>query len=357
MLSDIAGRLKSREETRREYDVLAEAEDIPDDGFMPSWLYDEDFERGQEVKKKFLERFNNVPLEEAIPGKAVSNAFGECYEISASMEYRPARIEGDQARMSLLSHLRLLHGIGPEKEAKLKAEGYHSIEDLIRHPGWTKKARQFVDLLDAGDPASIQQEIWRWLPKSHPLNLYVTAYSDIERLMAIDIETLGLFSRPIILFGAAYVQGDQIRTVQYLARNIAEEASAIEEFCTAITERPIISYNGRAFDVPYVNQRRWFYDMHGEVDNIHFDMLHFARKAFKDKLPDARLITIEQHLTGNSRTDDVPGAMVPEFYEAYLKNGNPGPLVPIVEHNRLDMITLAKVFTHLCEEECSGVRR
>ncbi len=324
---------------------------------MPSWLYDDDFERGLEVKKKFQERYNGIPLEEAIPGKVVSNAFGECYEISASTEYRQPCIDGDHARMSLLSHLRLLHGIGPEKEAKLKAEGYGTIEDLIIHPRWGKKARLFVDLLDAGDPASIQQEIWRWLPKSHPLNLYVTAYTDIERLMVIDIETLGLFSRPIILFGAGYVQDDHIHTVQFLARSIEEEVAAIEAFSSCITERPIMSYNGRAFDVPYVNQRRWFYDMQGEVENIHFDMLHFARRAFRDRLPDARLITIEQHLTGNARMDDVPGAMVPEFYESYLKNGNPGPLVPIVEHNRLDMITLAKVFTHLCEEECISVRR
>lgn len=323
---------------------------------MPSWLYDDDFEAGTLVKNKFLETYEGKALEEAIPGKVLANASGECYAIHGSAAFRHARIERDRARAALLSHLRLLHGIGPEKEAKLKAEGYPTIEVLSEHPRWGGKARQFVDLVDSGDPVAIQQEIWRWLPKSHPLNLYVTAYTDMERLRVIDIETLGLFSRPIILFGTAYVRDGKIHTEQYLARDIEEEAPAIEAFCASLADGPILSYNGRSFDVPYVNQRRWYYDLRGDLENVHFDMLHFARRAFRDKVPDARLVTIEEHLFGLKREDDVPGAMVPEFYEAYLAKNNPGPLVPIVEHNRQDMITLANLFTYLCEEECLHVR-
>jgi uncharacterized protein YprB with RNaseH-like and TPR domain len=93
--------------------------------------------------------------------------------------------------------------------------------------------------------------------------------------------------------------------------------------------------------------------MPGVIDNTHFDMLHFARRRFRE-LPDARLLTIEKHLIGESRCDDVPGAMVPEFYDYYLRTGNPGPLVPIVEHNRRDIVTLARLFARLCEEEAGG---
>ena len=41
--------------------------------------------------------------------------------------------------------------------------------------------------------------------------------------------------------------------------------------------------------------------------------------------------------------------MVPEFYETYLQSGNPGPLVPIVEHNREDVTSLAKLLFHFLE--------
>jgi uncharacterized protein YprB with RNaseH-like and TPR domain len=321
---------------------------------MPGWLYDGDHSAALQVRKKFVELCEGRKLEDVIPGTSVENDTGTCYCIESETDFSLRPIDRDVARKALLSSLRLLHGIGPEKEAKLRAEGYVSIEDLLDHAAWKHKARKLVDLVDTCDTLRIQEELWHWLPKSHPLNLYTTAFAGPEKLIAIDIETMGLFSRPIFLFGAAFVEGNKIRTRQFLARDIDEEPAAMQAFCELIAGRPIMSYNGRSFDVPYVNQRRWYYDMPGEVDNVHFDMLHFARRRFND-LPDARLLTIEKHLFGEDRADDVPGAMVPEFYEHYLDTDNPGPLVPIVEHNRRDIITLAKLFARLCEEEQSHV--
>jgi uncharacterized protein len=330
-------------------------DDAPDgDGLMAGWLYDDDHSAAMSVRKKFVELYDGKKLEDAIPGTPVTTDTGEYYRIDGEEDFSLRPINREAARKALLSSLRLLHGIGPEKEAKLRAEGYASIEDLLDHAAWKQKARKLVDLVDSCDTARIQEELWHWLPKSHPLNLYTTAFAGPEKLIAIDIETMGLFSRPIFLFGLAFVEGDKIRTRQFLARDIEEEPAAMQAFCDLLAGRPIMSYNGRAFDVPYVNQRRWYYDMPGELDNIHFDMLHFARRRFSD-LPDARLLTIEKHLFGEDRADDVPGAMVPEFYEHYLETGNPGPLVPIVEHNRCDIVTLARLYARLCEEECGNV--
>ncbi len=59
--------------------------------------------------------------------------------------------------------------------------------------------------------------------------------------------------------------------------------------------------------------------------------------------------TIEHHLLGSSRSHDLPGSMVPEFYETYLQSGNPGPLVPIVQHNLEDVTSLAKLLFHFLE--------
>jgi hypothetical protein len=39
--------------------------------------------------------------------------------------------------------------------------------------------------------------------------------------------------------------------------------------------------------------------------------------------------------------------MVPEFYEMYLNTKNCGPLVPVVEHNRQDVVSLALLFFRL----------
>jgi len=54
---------------------------------------------------------------------------------------------------------------------------------------------------------------------------------------------------------------------------VDEEAAAISLFCSLVEDNPLISYNGRAFDVPYINQRRWYYGLGGDIGNVHFDML------------------------------------------------------------------------------------
>lgn len=351
-LESIAEKLRYREGDWKEYDVIEDGQEgTVDDDFMPSWIYDREYDRGLKVKKKYMDLYREVRLEDAIKGRVVSGDSGECYLIESSSDFKLCKIGREIARQGLLSNLRLLRGIGPEKEVRLKLEGYRSIEDLTGHPRWSADARRFVEIVDSCDICRIQDELWHWLPKSDPLNLHLSAFTNVDRFVALDIETLGLFSRPIILFGAAIVDGDKIKVLQYLARDVNEEAAAIEHFCGLLEDRPLLSYNGRSFDVPYINQRRWFYDLGTEINNIHFDMLHFTRRALKGYVPDARLKTVEKYLFGHERYDDVPGALVPEFYEDYIKTGNPGPLVPIVEHNRQDIITLARLFSKLCEDE------
>jgi hypothetical protein len=351
-----AERLKAKEDGFREYDVIDRSAKPETSELMPSFLYDDDYFEGQRVKKKYLKQYEGVKLEDAIGGTPLAGEFGECYVIESSSDFSLSKIGPEKARKAMLSNMRLLRGIGDGTEKKLHGAGYHTIEDLQSHNRWKDEAKRFISVIDSGDACAIQQELWHWLPKSHPLNLHITAFTDVEHLVAIDIETMGLFSRPIILFGAAFTKGDKIYTRQFLARDINEEAAAIEAFCSLVESNPLVSYNGRSFDVPYINQRRWYYDLGGDLENIHFDMLPFARRFLKSKTPDARLTTVEKYLFGQERNDDVPGALVPEFYEEYLKTKNPGPLVPIVEHNRQDLISLARLFSRFCEDCSNGSR-
>jgi uncharacterized protein YprB with RNaseH-like and TPR domain len=60
------------------------------------------------------------------------------------------------------------------------------------------------------------------------------------------------------------------------------------------------------------------------------------------------LATLQEYFLG-AREADIPSAFVPEFYETYLRTGNVGPLLAIVEHNREDLVTLARIFSKVCE--------
>ena len=83
----------------------------------------------------------------------------------------------------------------------------------------------------------------------------------------------------------------------------------------------------------------------------HLDLLHASRRRWKGRLPDCRLTTIERHVTRRRRVGDVSGAEVPDLYHAYVKNGDPYPLVPVFHHNLLDVITMAEILDALCRPE------
>ena len=73
----------------------------------------------------------------------------------------------------------------------------------------------------------------------------------------------------------------------------------------------------------------------------HVDLMLFARNLWKDQIPNFKLQTIEKELFGIERVDDVPGQYIPDYYKTYLSKNNIGPMIPIIEHNRQDIVSLA----------------
>src|SRR5213075_2262794 len=72
-----------------------------------------------------------------------------------------------------------------------------------------------------------------------------------------------------------------------------------------------------------------------------------------------RLGTLERVLCDVTRVGDVPGMEIPSRYFRFLRSGDARPLEPVLEHNRLDLISLAAVAAHAVElaEEGSGACR
>jgi len=203
--------------------------------------------------------------------------------------------------------------------------------------------------LNTGNSTDVMDLIGTRHPKSHPLVLGTAAFHEPEEMVFVDIETLGLFSRPIILFGVGRYERGQLVIHQYLVRDIPEEAAALVATCEHLSgDNPaLVSFNGKSFDLPYIQDRLAYYGLDIPARIPHYDVLHFSRRRWKDQFPSLRLSALESEVLGISRQDDVPGQMVPEFYETYLRTGNCGPLVPIVEHNRQDVLSLALLFFHL----------
>lgn len=314
------------------------------------WVFDSDQEKALKLKKDLFLKFKNQTLEQAIPGKVVSNIYGEFYSIEGKSKSIFKKADSKKCKNIILSDLKLISGIGDKREKDLQKRGFFLINDLMHHSIWKSQAKYFVNLIENNQINKLQTYMWKSLPKSHPFIHYLASLTHSRDFAIVDIETLGLSERPIILLGIGRIKNNEVHTSQFLLRDIEDEPSAIWAFTTKIQKRfSLISYNGRSFDIPYVHQRLAYYGMEGSIDNPHFDLLHFARRALRRKLDNCRLETVEQYLD-IGRGINIPGSLVPDFYDTYLKTGNVGPLVAIVEHNKQDLVTLATLFSKLYEE-------
>jgi uncharacterized protein YprB with RNaseH-like and TPR domain len=232
------------------------------------------------------------------------------------------------------------------------SKGYRTLPDLAEHPKFRSYAHEVLNCLHGGSSAEIMDLIGSRHAKSHPCVLGTAGLHEPEDYVFLDIETLGLFSRPIILFGVGTIENSRLVVHQYLLRDIDEEQSALTATLEHLSgdRTALVTFNGKSFDLPYVSDRLAYYGMGSPGKIPHFDVLHFSRRRWKDQLPSLRLAALETAILGISRADDIPGQMVPEFYETYLRTGNCGPLVPVVEHNKQDIVSLALLFFHLLGE-------
>lgn len=353
----IGKRWRERVDKIKEYEIIEE-EGVEEEetekefvSFFPSGVGYQEYQKAQRLKEKLLEKYKGKALEDVIEGEDFKTEKGMCYHIENQDKISLEIINPDKARKKILSNLKLIYGIGEVTEHILKDEGYKTVEDLTGHPRFGSEAARFLEIVNRCDTYQIIDWMGRWLPKSHPLVLYSSALGKKEDFTVLDIETMGLFSRPIILFGVAQVSGTHILISQYFLRSIKEEPAALMGFLSHTNENSIfITFNGRAFDIPYIKERLAYYRMRADLERPHFDVLHFSRRAWREKVPDCRLTTLEKYLLGIERINDVPSALVPEFYETYLKTKNIGPILPIIEHNRQDLVTLASIFSRLHEE-------
>lgn len=313
-------------------------------GFSRSFVFESEFQKARELKAGFMGMYAGMTVEEVFDGRTEYTPDGECFGITTPTGIRVTCPDPYLVKKRILKDLTLVRGIGPVTAEVLLRKGYRTIEDLLSHRRFHDGARECISrVLDGRTDDLVTFIEYRHSP-SHPLSILASGLFGYDSYLFLDLETLGFFSRPIILFGVATIEDRHVVVRQFLVRGMGEELPALELVLGHLREKPVfVSYNGKTFDIPYLVSRSAYYGGTMERPRHHIDLLHASRRNAGHRLQDCRLGTIEQHLLGTSRPHDIPGSMIPEFYESYLKSANPGPLVPIVEHNRNDVTSLAKL--------------
>lgn len=342
-LERIARRLRERVEGAVESELFTPEEQF----YGPARLSYDQFRRAMCLKAELLREFQGARLEECYQTEVIRNEYGSCLKILHHVPLELPLGDPEGIRRELRSELRLLYGIGPAVEESLRALGYQTLEDLSRHPRWGEEARRLIRELQEGDLRKLQGLVHRWFPVSHPLGVKLFGLVPKERLRFFDLESLGLFGRPVVLLGLARPRDGGLQIQEYLARDILEELPAIIEIARELGTQPaLVTYNGRAFDMNFLRERLSYYGLYMELEPVHLDLLPHARRRFRGLLPAVRLETVERCF-GLERTIDLPSSLVPDFYNTYLETGNIGPLIPIIEHNKHDLIALGVLLVEL----------
>ncbi len=150
---------------------------------------------------------------------------------------------------------------------------------------------------------------------------------------------------------ASKIKNDKIIASQYFLRDYIEEPNIIESYMNHLDEDSIhVTFNGKTFDVPFIKNRCIYNRMDHNLDLPHLDLMYFAKNLWKDMLPNCQLQTIEEEIFNITRIDDVPGQYIPGYYDTYLSTNNIGPVVPIIEHNCQDIISLASFLEKMYED-------
>jgi uncharacterized protein YprB with RNaseH-like and TPR domain len=176
----------------------------------------------------------------------------------------------------------------------------------------------------------------------------------LRRTVFIDLETTGLSGGAgtvAFLVGCGYFDIGAFQVRQFLLTSFTAERALLEAVSQFVEDADlIVTYNGKTFDVPVMETRWLFHRMEMPLDGVpHFDALHAARRLWKGRPEDettrdgCRLTALERALFDVRRISDVPGFEIPSRFFRFLRNGDPRPLEPVLEHNRLDLVSLAAV--------------
>lgn len=194
---------------------------------------------------------------------------------------------------------------------------------------------------------------------SAPLNILAAWAGDMtisenvkDDFAFLDIETTGLSGGTgtyAFLIGVGRFEGENFRLAQFFMRDPIEEPAqlaALEEFL--IPCHTLVTFNGKSFDLPLLKTR---YITHGWKppfnDTAHVDLLHLARRLWRNRLPSRTLGNLEVQILGASRTeDDVPGWMIPQIYFDYLRSADARPLKKVFYHNAMDILSLVTLLDH-----------
>ncbi len=176
-----------------------------------------------------------------------------------------------------------------------------------------------------------------------------------EDILVLDLETTGLGRTGTLAFmiGLGYYENGQFVVEQLFLPDPDAEISSFDRLLELVRSRSLlITFNGKTFDVPVLESRLLYHQIWLNLRQMeHLDLLHIARRLWKNKLPSCALETIEFYVLGHIRDKelDIEGGDIPQTYFQFLMNGDPELIRRIFIHNHHDILHTAALFTLIAD--------
>jgi uncharacterized protein len=227
------------------------------------------------------------------------------------------------------------------------------VERLAQVLGATTKTNQYGEFLSVrcwcAQPPSFS-------PDQRALKLLLPGapeqIANPDEWLFLDTETTGLSGGSgtyPFLVGIAWWEGGGLEIEQLFMREYSEERSLLFALRERIAEHPVlVTFNGKSFDWPLLETRyRMTRKISVPTPRAHLDFLHPARLLWRLRLGSVRLSELERHVLGWDRGADLLSGLIPQIYFDYLRGGQPERLVPVLNHNQLDLRGLAALSSRI----------
>jgi len=169
---------------------------------------------------------------------------------------------------------------------------------------------------------------------------------NLEELVFYDFETTGLSGGAgtvIFLAGFASYRAGELEMSRYLLTDYPGEGEFLRRISGHLSpSKTYVSYNGKSFDQKLLQSRLIIHAVPGGMPR-QLDLLYPARRLWRDVLDSCSLQQVERGVLGVVRSEDIPGALIPQVYQSFVRGEEYGAMQRVDRHHVQDIVTLARL--------------
>ena len=311
---------------------------------------------------RLVEQYKGKKVEDLFPNnKIINNNLGEFMDIIWNEEEISQNLDLSITKEKLMCNLKTVYYIGEYIEQQLIRRGIKTLKDLLNNIRYRHSAREILNLIKTKDYK-------RLCFNRYIYDVDVLFCFDLNDLLFLDIETLGLYDSPMIVVGLGFFKGNKFEIHQLFARGLEEEIAICEHLRNEVLPyfKAFVTYNGKSFDIPYIaNRFLYFFDENPMISNEeipyeksntkfhHIDLYWNCRRKYKGEFSSFTLTNMEEQLLNWKRENELPSNLVGVCYNKYQKDPKRyvGLIKEVIEHNYYDLYSMPLILQKLLNIE------